>query len=69
MNTPQSDLVWHRDREDRSVTIVEGIDWSLQMEDMLPIKLIIGETYFIPKMSYHRVIKGSTTLKIKILKQ
>lgn len=66
--TPQSELVWHRDREDRSVTIVEGNDWLLQMEDELPIRLNISQTYFIPKMTYHRVIRGTSTLKIEITK-
>ena len=60
------ELVWHRDREDREVTVVEGTGWLLQMDNQLPVLLSEGETYYIPKNTYHRVIKGKTSLLIEV---
>ena len=60
------DLEWHRDREDRIVEIVGDTDWQLQMDNELP-KPMKG-TFFIPKETWHRVIKGSGELKVKIVK-
>lgn len=63
-----SDLVWHRDREDRKVKVLEGENWSFQYEDQLPFKIKPGDEFFIEKMSYHRLIQGTTTLKLLIEK-
>lgn len=60
------ELIWHRDREDRKVTIIEGDNWQLQMDDSLPVTLLKDQTYYIPKMIYHRIIKGQGNLKIRI---
>jgi len=62
----EMELIWHRDREDRKITILEGNNWQLQMDNELPVSLEIGKTYFIPKLLYHRVLKGTTDLKIRI---
>lgn len=61
-----SELVWHMDREDRVVKVLEGASWCLQMDNELPTKLIEGKEYFIPKMSYHRIIKGTSNLVLEI---
>lgn len=60
------ELKWHRDREDRIVEVIESNNWFLQMDNELPKKLIKGKKYFIPEGVYHRVIKGSGNLKIKV---
>lgn len=60
------ELVWHRDKYDREITILEGENWQLQLDNELPVTLERGKLYKIPKMKYHRVIKGSGHLKIKI---
>jgi len=65
-NVESDELIWHRDREDRKVFVESGNDWMLQMDNELPQVLQEGQTYFIPKMIYHRVIKGSGDLKIII---
>ena len=54
--------------ENRLVEILENNDWCLQMDDELPKKLIVGEKYKIPIGVYHRVIKGTGDLKIKLQK-
>ena len=61
-----SELVWHRDHSDRVVAVVEGSGWSLQMDNQLPVLLEVGKQYYIPKNTYHRVIKGSTKLVLEI---
>ena len=60
------ELLWHRDDEDRVVEIVEDTDWMLQLDNSLPTSL--QERIFIPRHEWHRVIKGTGILKLKIYK-
>ena len=60
------ELEWHMDHSDRRVKVIEGCGWKLQLESGLPKEMIIGETYFIPRESWHRVIKGQDSLMILI---
>jgi hypothetical protein len=60
------DLYWHRDREDRVIEPIEETDWKFQLDNELPIK--IEGKVFIPKGVYHRIIKGTGDLKIKLNK-
>lgn len=61
-----SELIWHMDKEDRIIVVLESNSWKLQMDNGLPIELKKGKTYFIPKMTYHRVIKGSGSLILEL---
>ena len=65
-DTSPESLVWHRDREDRVVTILEGNGWGFQYDDALPFSLAPGDRLTIPKESYHRLLKGYGELKISI---
>jgi quercetin dioxygenase-like cupin family protein len=60
------ELVWHRDEKDRYVTILEGKNWEFQLDNELPLELKKGDCIFIPKQTYHRIIKGTTDLVIQI---
>tara|TARA_R110000824_G_scaffold262467_1_gene451170 strand:+ start:45 stop:455 length:411 start_codon:yes stop_codon:yes gene_type:complete len=60
------ELLWHRDDEDRVVEIVGDTDWMLQLDNSLPTSL--QERIFIPRHEWHRVIKGTGILKLKIYK-
>lgn len=60
------EMVWHRDREDRIVEPIEPTDWLIQMENELPVK--IEGPVFVPKGAWHRAIKGTKNLKIRIKK-
>jgi len=60
------ELVWHRDRKDRHVEIIEGKGWKLQMDNQLPLKLREGDIVYIPKNTYHRIHKGEGKLVVKI---
>ncbi len=67
-NISQNELEWHIDKEDRLVEIIENTgDWQFQMDNELPTTLDIG-AYYIPKETYHRLIKGDGKLKVKIKK-
>lgn len=67
-DTDSSELAWHRDKEDREVTILEGSGWKFQYDNELPFELKEGDTISIKKLEYHRIIKGDTNLKIRLLK-
>lgn len=60
------ELVWHRDKADRIVTVLEGTGWSFQRDNELPFELHPGDKFFIEAFEYHRIIKGKTELKLKI---
>jgi quercetin dioxygenase-like cupin family protein len=66
INTDNSELVWHKDEKDRYVTILEGEGWQFQKDNELPSILQKGDIIFIPKETYHRIIKGSSNLLINI---
>jgi len=65
-DTDSGEYAWHRDREDRIIESLEETDWLIQLDDELP-KKIEGEV-FIPMGVYHRLIKGTEDLKIKLKK-
>ena len=66
-NTDSHELVWHRDKADRIVTVLEGTGWFFQMDNNIPIELEEGDILNIPKMEYHRIYKaGSTKLVLEI---
>ena len=61
------EMVWHRDKKSREITILEGDGWMLQLDNSLPFELYVGDTLCIPEMLYHRIYRiGSNNLKIKI---
>jgi hypothetical protein len=65
-NVDDTELVWHRDREDRIVKSIGDTDWMVQLDNELPKPLT--ETIYIPKNTYHRVIKGNGNLTVKVKK-
>ena len=62
----EMDLKWHWDEQDRLVSPTHKTDWMFQFDNELPIRLKEGEEIFIPKGRYHRVIKGTGDLKVKV---
>lgn len=67
-DVPEDELVWHRDKEDRLVEVLEGSGWKFQYDDCLPFELVLNDRVLIEKMRYHRILKGITDLKIKIVR-
>ena len=64
----EMELIWHTDREDRIVNVIEGNGWKFQFDEQLPFEMIDGIDIVIPKGVIHRVIKGKGPLKIKVFK-
>ena len=64
------DLVWHRDAEDRSVRVIASEGWYFQLDDRLPQELKAGDVLFVPKETWHRVIRRSSgRLIVEIVEQ
>ena len=60
------ELIWHQDAENREIEVLEGKGWELQMDNELPFELVRGDHIFITEGRIHRILKGTTDLKIKI---
>lgn len=65
--TPSAELVWHRDKEDRIVEALHDTDWKVQLDNDIP-RILEQKQLFIPKGVYHRLIKGTGDLKVKVIK-
>lgn len=52
------ELTWHRDAEDRIVTVVEGTGWHFQRDDELPVELHPGDVFHIASCSWHRLARA-----------
>jgi hypothetical protein len=65
-NIDSVELMWHRDQEDRIVEAIEPTDWMIQLDNELPT--LIDRPIFIPRYVWHRAIKGTGPLKVKITK-
>ena len=63
-NIDPIELMWHRDDEDRIIEILGETDWAIQLDNNLPTSL--NEHIFIPRHQWHRVIKGTGNLLLKI---
>jgi hypothetical protein len=64
-NTPSFEFVWHRDKEDRIVQATHDTDWQFQLDNDIP-RTLHKNKLFIPKETYHRLIKGTGDLVVKI---
>ena len=63
------ELIWHRDRKDRDVYVIEANGWKFQFDNELPFELQEGDTLHIRKMDYHRIIRGIGKLVLKIVEK
>ena len=60
------ELKWHWDEKDRLVQVVNESDWKYQSDNQFPILLNKDTEIFIKAGEWHRVIKGTTNLEVKI---
>jgi len=65
-DTNSGEFIWHRDHEDRIVESIGETDWLIQIDNELPKE--IKDKVLIPMGVYHRLIKGTGDLKIKLQK-
>lgn len=61
------ELEWHIDMEDRTVIVIQGGGWFFQYDGEVPFLLEDGQSFFIPKEMWHRVLRGNKQLIIKII--
>lgn len=61
------ELMWHRDQESRTVVSLGLSDWKIQIDNKLP--QCLNKDIYIPAGAWHRLIKGSGELVIKIIKE
>jgi len=68
-NLSSKELVWHRDKEDREIKIIQGENWFIQFENNLPVLLENNKTLQIKKNTWHRIInKSKSDLEILLRK-
>ncbi len=65
-DTKDLELTWHRDLESRVVSALFETDWKIQLDDELP--QIINSEILIEEGRWHRLIKGTGDLVLKIVK-
>lgn len=66
-NVDSNELVWHRDKKSRVIIPIQCEGWFFQKDNEPPEELIPNVSIFIEAERYHRIIKGSGPLILKIL--
>ena len=62
----ESEMKWHWDEEDRTIIPLSDNNWMFQFDNQLPVP--INRVINIPAGVIHRAIKGTSELKVKIIK-
>ena len=65
-STPEDQLVWHRDRQNRVVEVLGGKGWMLQRDNSIPVQINAGTIFEIHANEWHRIIKGKGDFVVKI---
>ena len=55
-NLNDSDLYWHKDKEDREIILLKGEGWYIQKDNSIPVLIEKNKLYFIDKNVWHRLI-------------
>tara|TARA_R110000782_G_scaffold218511_1_gene305915 strand:- start:2411 stop:2749 length:339 start_codon:yes stop_codon:yes gene_type:complete len=58
---------WHRDDADREIITLNENDWRFQFDNEIPIPM--NGTVFVREGEYHRLIKGTSPLTLKIIEK
>ena len=61
-------LKWHWDEQDRFVTAAHPTDWQFQYDNRLPQDMLEGVSFYIKAGTWHRLIKGSGSLTLEVIK-
>ena len=61
------ELDWHTDTSTRFMKVIEGVGWHFQFEGESSKEIGPGTSIHINKNSIHKLIKGSTDLKVRIV--
>ena len=60
------ELVWHQDKEDREIEVLEGKGWKVQLDNKKGMLVGCDDSLILNEGDVHRIHKGTTDLKIKI---
>jgi len=60
------ELTWHRDANDRVVTVLESAGWKIQFDDQMPFNVAPGDKISVQANQWHRVIPGAGDLVMEI---
>jgi hypothetical protein len=63
----ESELLWHWDEKERLVEFINDTDWMIQLDDRLPMDC--KGSVIIKAGEWHRLIKGSVKLVVKITEE
>ena len=66
VDVDSEELHWHRDKKDREIEVLFGEGWMFQRDNEIPFIINTYSKFKINAMVYHRIIKGTTPLIIKI---
>lgn len=67
-DTLDTELKWHFDEEDRTVICEHETDWLFQIDNELPIPIKKNTPIYVPEGLYHRIIKGTGDLVVRVKK-
>lgn len=67
--TNEEELIWHRDKEDREVSVLQSDGWYFQLDEELPVLMRPGDVFRIPKETWHRVTRRSNDALIVRIKK
>jgi hypothetical protein len=59
-------LSWHKDMRSINFKVIGGRDWKLLIENDEIMYLEIGKHYYVPKGTYHKMVKGKNNLILEI---
>ena len=65
-NVDSDELVWHRDKKNRTVRVIRCKDWKIQFDNELPNIMDEGDIIKIKKEVYHRLHRGKGKLVLEI---
>lgn len=65
-STNDIELTWHRDSETRLISSLSKTNWKIQLDNELP--QLINKEILIEDGRWHRLIKGTGDLIIRIIK-
>jgi len=65
-NVQSDELVWHRDKKNRTVRVIRCKDWKIQFDNELPNIMDEGDIIKIKKEVYHRLHRGKGKLVLEI---
>lgn len=67
LDVPDEEYTWHKDKNTRFMKVIEGLGWKFQYSKEEPKDIRPGTTIHINKNCFHRLIKGNTPLKVRIV--